>query len=247
MLVCLEPKLVPWTPNLAGQQPPRWTKLVCDEVELCNSLEESEWVNNPVQVQTCEACGTPGCASDGYVHVSRLGDHLLWTRPFFADPGGDLGAQYAPSDSLRRRGAVLIPRPAWSEWAKTFSNLLPFNHFPETRQIDLFHAWIAEARGAGRVESLDALEPMLRERLLACDSIDVQEALRLVGAFVNRVREDLLAKVDGHFRPASDAAARIETFYFDGPADEDWPALAFMPSMTLAFGRDWVFEPSSPA
>jgi hypothetical protein len=247
MLACLEPTLVPWTPAFSkvAQEPVQWTQLLCDGVELSNSLESAEWAENPVQVLVCGACGTARCASGGYVHVSRLGDHLLWTRPFRPDSDVSWQTEHAPSYSIVRRGAVLIPSAVWSEWARRFSNLSPFQRFPPTRLIDLFQAWILETRGASSVESLDALEPMLRERLLACDSIDVQEALRLVGAFVTRVKQDPLATVDGHVRRASDTAARIETFYFEGPSDDDWPALAFMPSISLAFGRDWVFEPTS--
>ena len=88
MLLYDKPSLEKWSPDFSssGQSSPVWTRLKYGQVELCNSLEWTDWTPNPVQVQICDACGTPGCASGGYVHISVLNDLVLWTVP---QPSGD--------------------------------------------------------------------------------------------------------------------------------------------------------------
>src|SRR5262249_49780175 len=150
VLNCEKADLVPWTPDFSssGQRSPRWTKLVCEGVELCNSIEWAEWGENPVQVQICDECGTPMCASGGYVHVSRLGNDLLWTPPTLQDLDERDAAAHAASYAVRKKGALLIPGASWAEWRRRFSSLPSFDTFPETRRIDLAQAWISETRGA---------------------------------------------------------------------------------------------------
>src|SRR5437764_5581258 len=87
MLVCEAPELVPWRPDFStsGQDDPDWTKLVCGGIELCNTLEAANWTDEwAVQVDVCDACGYIHCRSGGWVHVSRLGSHVLWTPPDIA-------------------------------------------------------------------------------------------------------------------------------------------------------------------
>lgn len=215
---------------------------MCEGVELCNSIDWAEWEQNPVQVEICDACGTPMCASGGFVHVSRLGGDLLWTPPVFQAPDEAGDSRYAASYSLGNRGAVRIPAQTWGEWRRQFPSLPSFEHFPSTRRIDLVQGWTCETRGASRLESLDAAEAVLRERLIACDSMSIDEALQFVVDLTAWAKAAPAASVEGAIVPAP-AAARIETLHFDGPGDEDWPAIARLPQLSLAFGRCWVFEP----
>src|SRR5688572_22598831 len=82
MIACEDAVLETWRPDFSSssQRDPTWTRATCFGAVLCNSLEWPEWLENPVQVCLWEACGHAGCESGGYVHVSRLGSHMLWTR-----------------------------------------------------------------------------------------------------------------------------------------------------------------------
>lgn len=81
MLVCEEPELVRWQPNFSSsvQASPLWTRLVCDGLEICNTMEGSHWADpRLVQVIVCEECGHPGCATaDIYSSAPLLLDQNL--------------------------------------------------------------------------------------------------------------------------------------------------------------------------
>jgi hypothetical protein len=115
VIVCASPEFVPWRPDLvsSGQPNPTWTKLVCDGVVLCNSLEWVDWVEDPVQVRICEACGIPGCEHGGYVRITRCGSHLLWTRPRVDTDDDWEPEELTLLNALEQAGAVLIPTAAW--------------------------------------------------------------------------------------------------------------------------------------
>jgi len=83
MVLCDQPIIEKWSPDFStsGVPDPHWTRLRHGQTVLCNSLEWIEWSGNPVQVELCDACGTVGCASGGYVHVSAFGNVVLWTMP----------------------------------------------------------------------------------------------------------------------------------------------------------------------
>lgn len=84
MLVCENADFDPWRPNFSSSEQPSpfWTKLICGGEQLANGLEDVDWFDEPaVQVELCESCGFGGCSSGGYVHVSRIGRHVLWTAP----------------------------------------------------------------------------------------------------------------------------------------------------------------------
>src|SRR5262249_39752185 len=118
--------------------------------------------------------------------------------------------------------------------------------FAPLRRLDLVHAWISGTHGIGRVESIDALEPMLAGNLLACDSMDAAEGRRLVSELLAWVRRAPDANLDGAFVRAAQVGARVETFYYDGSRYDDWPAVAVVPSVMFAFGHDLVFASTEP-
>src|SRR5438093_13449493 len=108
-----------WRPNFSssGQTSPEWARITCSGIELCNSLDWLDWPENPVQVQICDACGTPGCSSGGYVHISKLGELMLWTKPHINDSDDWEATQYAPASAVRRAGSVVIPKATVQEWS----------------------------------------------------------------------------------------------------------------------------------
>src|SRR5690348_7117676 len=116
MHVCQSLQLEPWIPNFSnsGQSSPRWTKAKCGRHVIVNSLEWADWEMNPVQVVLCDACGHHGCASGGFVHVSRLAQCVLFT-PEQPDPEYSGAGLDPPPYFIQTLGAIAIPEKVWAE------------------------------------------------------------------------------------------------------------------------------------
>jgi hypothetical protein len=237
MLVCETPELVTWRPDFSssGQADPRWTKLVCDEEELCDSLEVANWTDSSaVQVEVCPQCGVVGCSSGGWVRVSRLGRHLLWT-PAEIDPGDrDVEWEYRPPSYLRDHGAVAIPIEHWERWRVSFAGMPSADAFHPTRRGDLRRAWQQPERFA----------------LLAAGRDTTEEA----AAHLRAVAEWLGAAdvpVEGALVQATAVGARLEILYvdvldtFDRPQLREWrPYAVGDGGLAPAFGDGWTIEPA---
>jgi len=224
MRICSDIALQKWSPNFSssGQTSPTWTRSRCDGVELFNSLEWTRWAENPVQVILCDACGTEGCASGGYVHVSCLGDFVLWTRPQ-VDPKDDVEAmRYETAWPLKRFGAIAIPKRTWEGW-KTIAPLPDAAGLVPANGAAIFDAWFLAPTRARRI---DEIVPMLKDGLLGCDSLEITDAIARVTRWIERLKKTSDSFGGAVLRSPTSIGARIETLYFDGPADEDWAALA---------------------
>jgi len=232
-----------WTPDFSSsdQENPTWTRARGLGVELCNSLERTEWMQNPVQVIRCEACDYTDCASGGYVHLSRLGDFVLWTTPQI-DAGGDRAArQYAPASVVKRLGAAAIPESAWEEWRAWVPQLPAVSTFSSANGAALADAW---SLGPGRPGSISEIVPMLRARLLACDTMEPDEAIDRVQRWIERLSDDAAIPVAGALRAPEAIGAQIETLYFDGSSEHDWSALAIRGGADfLLLDREHAFIP----
>src|SRR5919198_855592 len=140
MLVCSSPELVRWQPDLSSscQASPQWTRLVCAGVELCNTMEWSDWSDvDLVQLIVCEECGYAGCENGGYARVSRLGGHVLLTPPLVDPADAWAVTQYRPSHAIREHGAVAIATAHWEEWRHHFRNLPAPDALAASRRSDL--------------------------------------------------------------------------------------------------------------
>ena len=121
MFVCYELRTEVWHPDFSTSQQvsPAWTRVTCRGMQITNSLEWADWRENPVQVILCDACGHEGCASGGYVHVSRLNCLVLWTgaqRSSDNEYGDDA---YEIPRIIRSLGALALPIEVWNEWSAT--------------------------------------------------------------------------------------------------------------------------------
>lgn len=223
MKICSDVLLEKWTPDFtgSGQANPRWIRGRCEGIELFNSLEWMTWTRNPVQVVLCDACGHEGCASGGYVHVSHLGDFVLWTRPQLADESDDwLATQQERSWALKRFGAIAIPSKSWQEW-RTLAPLPAVSELAPANGTAILDAWCA---GPGRTQNFNELVPMLKDRLLYCDTIEPGDAIARIERWIERLKGN--PAVPGQLRPPADGGARVETLYFNDWAEQGWPALA---------------------
>lgn len=227
MFVCDNARAEVWQPDFSssGQASPIWTRVTCAGRELTNSLEWVDWPENPVQVILCDACGYLFCAPGNYVHVSRLGGHVLWSTPQTDDPG-----QQGMPAILRARGAVAIPDALWDGWAAAVPDLPPAARFAPAN-----HAAVADAWVLGPARTAASILPTLEEKLIGGDTLAKDAAIALVASALAFLRAHAEAPFEGALVPLADM--RIETLYFDGPPD--WPAFAFADGETyLALNRE---------
>lgn len=84
--------------------------------------------------------------------------------------------------------------------------------------------------GQGRTGGVDILLQKLSRGLLACDTLEIEQAIREIQFWLSWFEANKSSPVPGSLIPLPDIEASIETLYFDGPAVEDWPAL-WVPQM----------------
>ena len=245
MYRCTATLLETWTPDFSSSEPsnPDWLRVTAGGKVLSNGLTAVDWSENPVQLVLCESCGFPGCASGGYAHVSFLNDTILITTPQITDPDDWEQTQYAASYFVEKFGSAAIPLSVWEEWRKAAPDLPLAASFPRTTAQTLADAWRMAPAPPTRVDTLGEIVPMLKSRLLATDTMNVATAIR----HVTRLVEWLDGIGNGEIIGVLDAPGEnitIETLYFDGPGEADWPAFAVQhDQLFLMLGRACMFVP----
>lgn len=242
MFVCRHAIFEHWSPDLStsGLTNPRWIRAKCDTVELCNSLGWVEWCKNPVQVQLCRQCGTSGCASGGYIHLSTLNEFVLWTAP---QTNGGLGVdQISPATVIGKLGAVAFQLDVWSQF-RGQANVIPdARRIPPATGAAIRDAWIV---GPNRPRGDKRFRDWLHRRAIAADSLEIAEALAWVEYWLEWCDSKASEATAGSIASAEDCGALIETLYFEGPGTHDWPALAQVGGRIVpALSPTHVFLPS---
>jgi hypothetical protein len=95
------------------------------------------------------------------------------------------------------------------------------------RLVPANHAVLADAWVLGPARSTESITTHLSERLIGGDTLAKEDAIRLVRRLSAVLREKAHAPFEHPILSLSQAGARLETLYFDGPAELDWPAFAF--------------------
>lgn len=223
MIICSETSMEKWSPNFSssGQVSPVWTRLRFQNTELCNTLEWVDWLENPVQVQICDACGTINCASGGYIHISRLLELVLWTTPQIDVADEWARCRYSPIFPLESLGAIGFPMQTWLDLRTSFPDLPDPSKLPKANCRAVVDAW---ALGPGRPTNLDDLPQFLKTRLIACDTLDNDTAISSIDNWLDRLLSIRDRAIDQHVMPVTQVDGQIETMYFDGPSSKDWAA-----------------------
>ncbi len=246
MLNCHTANLETWEPDFSSsdQADPTWTRVTVPGGEVTNALNRIAWEPNPAQVILCEACGCAGCATGGYVHVSRLGDWMLWTTPQPDDDDPDDLPEESEHRLVRRHGGLAVPREEWERWRSQVTNLPAIERFPLANGQVLADAWRMSVVGPGRAPGLSEVVPILRQNLLHSDSLGVDGAIEAVEGAVARLKAMAGKELRGGLVSPESLGVRIETLYFDGPDVTAWPALALgKDEPLLMLGPDLVFVP----
>lgn len=236
-----------WKPDFSssGQDDPTWTRAFDGDVLFCNSLEGVEWDDRPVQVVICGSCGTPACASGHYVHISRLGSHVvLWTPPQIDSPDAFERDQYTTLGHVERHGSVVFSFDEWTRWHDRIGAVPTPEKFPPANGRTLADAWRLTVSGPLRVDDLSDLPSRLEEHAMASDTMEVEEAISRVKSLCAWLSEAWEREVRERIHTVSELGVSIETLYTDGSRDWDWPAFAVLDSRSVpAFGKDYVFVP----
>jgi hypothetical protein len=153
-------------------------------------------------------------------------------------------SRYAPLWALRQ-GAALFPLPVWQALRERFAMLPAADSLPATTRRMLAQAWCAEVRGRLVGSSLGDTISKAGQYVLASDRWDRDDALRVLRLVADWFAEDPQAAMRGELVGAAWAGMSVETFYTDGPREEDWPAIGLRDqALSPAFGSDWVLYPS---
>lgn len=225
MTICGASKTETWSPDFSssGQPNPSWTRVRFGGGILVNTLEWANWVENPVQLIVCDACGTEDCASGGYVHVSRLADFVLLTAPQVSLDDDWSKTQYAPLIALESLGAIAIPDSTWANWRAAVPGMPDSSIFPPATGRALAEAW---ALGPGRPKNVERLPALLHHRLVGCDTLTPESAICRVEHWLNQFLSRAGIPLKASVVTPAELGVTLETLYFDGPGSEDWLALA---------------------
>ena len=244
MVICDQPIVEKWSPDFSssGVPDPAWTRVKYGQTVLCNSLEWTQWNTNPVQVELCDACGTVGCASGGYVDISALGNLVLWTMPSHVTATDFAEGRLCPATAIERFGSVAFPNGAWESLHVAAVEVPRFESLARADGLALRDAW---AGGQHRPRTIEKLLPWLRACLIAADTMDVAEAIRWVEYWLRWFGDREGTPVGGVLADPENTGARMEKFYFDCPGTADWIALAQMHDSFLpALGPNHIFVPA---
>lgn len=195
-----------------------WISLCIDGVALSNAIGDLEW-ENPVQLWVCDHCGTPGCSSNEYAHVSRDDARVYWTRSQ-GDP--DI---HVTSLALAKLGGLAFGREAWRMLGRGFG-VAAFEDLPEA-DARVFRDALLDTAGA---DTTAALLDRLAEDLLASTTLPIDQAAEVVRALVLELEQDASGTHIGADRwriiEVLPQEYRAECLYLDGRKVLEWPILA---------------------
>jgi len=247
MLVCSPLAVSVWSPDFSSseQDSPKWTRITCDGAELINGLEAVAWGGPNIQVQVCEQCGTPDCASGGYVRVTRLADLVLWSAPrpeLERDWSEDVAReQFTPSVVVQQHGGLLIPGAAWEELRRQDPDVPALAQLPASTRADVEPLWLADARHGRRFDETNRQH--LRRAVLAAHPADLETATTHVERLARWFRAAPEAAIDGALQPVAGDDPALVTLYLHEP-EREWTALYLVDGRpSPAFSGAWTLTP----
>jgi len=215
-------------------------------IVLCNSLEWAEWAQNPVQVEICEQCGIVRCATGGYVHASRISEHIFLTRPRATDDDTWSEEEYTPGAAIRQFGALAVPTAIWQRWGQVVS-LPSATVFPMATGEVLGDVWLSGIPSYYGCHTLADVLPMLRRYLLAADSMEIDLAIAKVAELISLIEKWTGRPTDGSMIPIPSEALKVEKLYLDGPTCKEWPAFAMKDNKALPLlSSEWALTIEEP-
>jgi hypothetical protein len=214
--------------------------LLAEGVELAHMLGSIDWKEEPVQVDLCEACGSPGCASGGYVAIRRLGPFVVFApslRAYHSRDEEEQSRYLLPSRVIRKAQVPLVPTVEWERVRSAGAPLPAVESFKALTWEEAF--LVAQFEAPHHLLGLPGLprpEP-LSTQVLATDPWLAPETVDLLGTPAGWTRhEGAPVLLREGFQPVSlileDPLTTVDLF-----AQTEWglglcfkPGLALLPS-----------------
>jgi hypothetical protein len=134
---------------------------------------------------------------------------------------------------------------AWDLLRSAAHEVPDIRRLPPSDGNALRDAWSA---GQRRPQSADDLLPLLRNRLLAADTLEPAVAIEHIERWLNWFQQRAGIAVGAVVQRADEIGATIEKLYFDGPGENDWAALArYRDSYMPTLGTNHVLVPDTVA
>jgi len=112
------------------------------------------------------------------------------------------------------------------------------------RRADLGALWLKEAQAPPGIGDLTQMMELLRVKLIACECLEVSQALAVLEKLVSWLTSAPEESIHGTVASSSEARADVLTLYADTTPIMEWPGLARVADRwTFAFGKDHVFLP----
>lgn len=214
-------------------------RLLADDVEVANLLSFIDWRADDVQLLVCKSCGSPGCASGGWVTLRRAGEVVLILPSFGRIATGVVEIQeHAPPPYLMDRGIILLDSSAYCSLraqvsrAPVQSELRALTGAEAARVVQ----WEAPRGVLGRIP--DPVAPKRESFLAFEDDLDLDRGLELLASAIGWI--EVASEV--RIRPKG-LLGRGPVACLDLPGAPTWAPLATGPGGPyLRLGEDWVFE-----
>lgn len=247
MIIVAAACLEHWTPDFSssGQPNPDWIRLQFRNVVVCNSIEWAGWNENPIQVEICEQCGIVQCASDGYIHATRMDEFIFWTKPRVPYGESSAPVEHTPSAGIREFGALAIPVSTWEQWRQQAS-LPAADIFPVITGEVLADVWLSGLPPSLTCHTVADLMPLLKRTLIAADDMEVEGAIQHISQLLSWSEQFSGKAISGTIQPIVTATVVVTTLFLDGSRCVEWPAFALHEDRVLPMlSPDWVIMPNS--
>lgn len=236
MIIAGELQLQTWKPKGASDWNWRdWTRLKCDQIELSNCVEFTDWDRDPLEPIVCEVCGTSGCGPAGIAHLVRTDNQLLWMQPydsFYYETEADL-KNHSIADT------VMINRAEWDWIASQSSHLPQFESIRRINSLDLLQLWRQQLPNCVKPMHGDSYARHFRMNCIAGHPLDLDAALPILLP-LHECRHEFEEPLLGEFIEIEPADESVQSFFFDDDTFAEWRAFSIKPPHDLVIASRWV-------
>jgi len=167
-----------WSPNLesSGQtSKPVWTKLLLDGSIICNSVEQVDWITQPVQVEICEFCGISECNSNGYVSISRIMNNIIWTEPSLRE------VSYKTTGyCLTNKKPIIFCQNDWEQIFSRFESFVSFNEVEKAKKWQILSFAFLQSPICG-IQNINNYYDKISNEIIYIDGIELEHFYKILG------------------------------------------------------------------
>lgn len=211
--------------STTGLANPGWTQLQSGGYTITNCAELVVWDADPVQLILCDSCGIPNCSSGGYGIIRRTKGHVIICPPNPSTFNSWELTEYEESHELRKAKGFLIPLATWRSLRENIEELPNEASIQTLTRREILELWFLGTPLLRECESVEEALEIIQDKTLALDSLDIEDGVEHFENLVNWALKDPELSIEIDFAIDSNFMTTVETFYFDGPVENYWPAL----------------------